>query len=300
MFKDKICPKSIISFVLILSGLSILLVDYRNLPIAVSITIFLLSMVLFAISATLGFISMTEINSDPEKKLKGKVFAIFSVFLGSVLTITLIMGTYQISDFLSNKHKRISIISQEAKDKLAKMQLKTKQLQSVFSISTEFDNFLTNRDFPPVSLEDYNNSGYYFYSKHDYSKAIYYYTLAIKNNSMLNAIIYHNRARAYLDSELYNLALADLEQSLGIYPKYYDARQDKAVVFRLTGEYDKSIKALEEILKDYPDAAKSWVSLGLAYEKKGNCKKAKKYYQKAVKLRPNWEFPKKKITQCQQ
>ncbi len=53
--------------------------------------------------------------------------------------------------------------------------------------------------------------------------------------------------------------------------------------------YEEAIKLLKEAIKKKPDYVKAVFALGRAYEKKGDNKSAKAYYQKALKIQKDYE-----------
>ena len=61
----------------------------------------------------------------------------------------------------------------------------------------------------------------------------------------------------------------------------------RGIQARYAGNYDEAIRRFERAVIEGNDAAKAFLQLGIAYELKGNHQKAKRYYEKALKINPD-------------
>ncbi len=94
----------------------------------------------------------------------------------------------------------------------------------------------------------------------------------------------------------------DFKKAAGYYEKAASMDPDDAVLWDKLGdarmeskEYDKALEAYSMALRAYPYMLESRVNAGLAYERKGDIKRALEEYKAALKLSPADEFVHKRI-----
>jgi Tfp pilus assembly protein PilF len=99
-----------------------------------------------------------------------------------------------------------------------------------------------------------------------------------------NAMVQNNLGLAYFFRERYELSAEHLQNAISIDPKYSEARNNFARVLIELTRYDQAIRELKVVLDDltYPDPAKAWVNLGLAYFQKGEYATARDRFATAI------------------
>lgn len=90
-----------------------------------------------------------------------------------------------------------------------------------------------------------------------------------------------------LDSRKFKEAKEVLEDILMDNPKNVDALYNLGMCFTELGEPEKSIKTLDQCIKEDSNYSNAYVALGYAYAKLNKFEDAKKYSFKALKLSPN-------------
>ncbi len=99
----------------------------------------------------------------------------------------------------------------------------------------EFDKAL---QINPNLAEAYNDRGNVYADMGNLDQAISDYSNAIEINP--RARYYYNRGRVYGDKENFKLALLDFNKAIEINPKFVAAYNNRAIVYFLMKEYDKS------------------------------------------------------------
>lgn len=112
------------------------------------------------------------------------------------------------------------------------------------------------------------------------------------------AISYYHLGFVRLHQKRYPEAKKFFELAIEYNPDYYDAYQNKAVIYRLKGRYQDSVDACNVTISRFPDFAKAHCSKGWAYEKMGKYLEAAQAHLEAIRLAPNWNFPKMRILNC--
>ncbi|UKN03403.1 tetratricopeptide repeat protein [Paracrocinitomix mangrovi] len=124
--------------------------------------------------------------------------------------------------------------------------------------STALEYYNSALDIYPESIEAWYNKGYYYQSRGEVDNALdCFYTLKS------------------IDSTWYK--------------PYYNLGYIHLI---MTDEYDSAIYYFQECTKWDPTNFEAYNNLGLSWEKKGDVLNAKKYYQKAIDINPNFQLAK--------
>jgi type IV pilus assembly protein PilF len=101
-----------------------------------------------------------------------------------------------------------------------------------------------------------------------------------------NSMVQNNLGLVYFFDERYEDSAQHLERAFKIKPDFTEARNNHARVMIELGRYDVAIGELKAVLADltYPEPAKAWVNMGLAYFRKGDFSSARDKFAKAVEL----------------
>jgi tetratricopeptide (TPR) repeat protein len=108
------------------------------------------------------------------------------------------------------------------------------------------------------------------------------FNVAIKNIPD-NAFLYYQRAAIYSEKQNFQLALKDLNKSLGINKEFKPARLLRAFVLRMLGQYGKALKEIETV-KDIIEDSESWHQKGIIHLKNNDFYKAMENYNRAIDL----------------
>jgi tetratricopeptide (TPR) repeat protein len=82
-------------------------------------------------------------------------------------------------------------------------------------------------------------------------------------------------------------ALAQIDQALSAAPSQPAYRNLRAAILNRLGEYEESIKTYAEVLRDYSNNAKVWMSYGHALKTAGRQDEAIAAYRRSIELAPN-------------
>lgn len=104
-----------------------------------------------------------------------------------------------------------------------------------------------------------------------------------------NELIQNNLGLAYFFRERYDQAAHHLYRAISLKPSYTEARNNYARVLIEQTRYDQALQQLKRVLDDltYPDPAKAWVNVGLAFFHKNEFKNAKEAFSSAVEINRN-------------
>lgn len=147
----------------------------------------------------------------------------------------------------------------------------------------------------------YNNLGIEFSAIGEPDKALEVYKKALKISKNMEGIAHYGIGVSYMDKKDFTGAIKEFDEAIQLNDKLYDAYQSKAVTYRLMGDFEKSVEACKktiELFPNIPETAKSYCSLGWAYEKLGNFEDAANCHIEAIRRAPKWEFPRKKLVFC--
>ena len=157
----------------------------------------------------------------------------------------------------------------------------------------------------------------------NYSKALEYYSQAIKLNA-IDHESYNNMANIYMDLNKFDSALINYKEALRVKPEYYVALDNMGAMYARKNMFDSALyyftKVLEKksdykptysnrgltymSLKRYDEAIKDWQTflqyepnavdvintIGLCYRMKGNYQDALKYIDRAIAMSPQAPF----------
>lgn len=102
----------------------------------------------------------------------------------------------------------------------------------------------------------------------------------------------------YLYAGKYDAALIEFDKTIALNKYFYDAYQNRAVLFRLTKDYRRSVEALDVLIKMLPCWSKPYCSQGHAYELLGEYEQAVVSLLEAIKSAPHWKYPRARLHQC--
>lgn len=101
-------------------------------------------------------------------------------------------------------------------------------------------------------------------------------------------VAYNNRALGYMTLHKYDLAMADLDKALAIYPSYYHALLNRGNIEYTRGQYDAALADLGRAAKIKPAGATAWAGLGAAHFAVGAHDRALEEYGRAIALSSNY------------
>jgi tetratricopeptide (TPR) repeat protein len=108
-----------------------------------------------------------------------------------------------------------------------------------------------------------------------------------RETTVNQAAAYDNRGSAYDNKGLYDQAIADGTQSLGLNPNSANAYNLRGYSYDDKGLYDQAIADYTRAIALKPDRADATLMRGLAYEKKGLRDPAIADYRAALKIKPS-------------
>lgn len=101
-----------------------------------------------------------------------------------------------------------------------------------------------------------------------------------------NFMVQNNLGLVYFFNDHYEESLQHFSRAVQIKPDFTEAKNNHARALIEVTRYDQAIRELNEVLADlmYPQPAKAWVNMGLAYFRKGDFASAKEQFGKALTL----------------
>jgi tetratricopeptide (TPR) repeat protein len=81
-------------------------------------------------------------------------------------------------------------------------------------------------------------------------------------------------------------ALASIDHCLSVQPGHVGYRNLKAAILATIGEYETSLQLYREVLKEYPNQAKIWMSFGHALKTAGQDAEGIEAYRQSIRLAP--------------
>lgn len=162
----------------------------------------------------------------------------------------------------------------------------------VFSIRTSYRNYSwTNQDrlwektvqASPNSPKAWNNIGDTYGKRGQHDESIKAFQNATKLNPNF-ADAYHNLGNAYTSAGEVDLAVQSYEKALSINPNIWQSNYNLALIYMDKKDYKTSNMYLENTLKLIGPNVDIYIYLGNNYKQLGDLKKAKDYYQQALKL----------------
>ena len=129
------------------------------------------------------------------------------------------------------------------------------------------------------------------------NKKLYDLAIADENQSVTlnpdSSNAYDNRGLAYYDKGLYDLAIADFDHALGLtpngvsYANNANVYNNRGLAYEDKGEHDLAIADYNRALSLKPDYASAYLNRGLAYEAKGDAGQAISDYRSALRYAPD-------------
>jgi tetratricopeptide (TPR) repeat protein len=112
-------------------------------------------------------------------------------------------------------------------------------------------------------------------------------------------IAYELKADYLSMPELYERALASLDQALALRPRFVDALRSRASVLLALGREDEAVRAVEQALAFDPGAASAYQTLARVYFIGcGDFARAAEYYEKALALNPQAGWAALQLSHC--
>jgi tetratricopeptide (TPR) repeat protein len=122
-------------------------------------------------------------------------------------------------------------------------------------------------------------TGYAYYRKQDYDKAIMYYSEAIHFNPNY-AETYNKRGLAYFNKNDYDKAISDYSEAIRLKPDY-SAYCARGFAYAKKKEYDKAITDYNQAISLNPNLALAYTNRAFAYKSQGKHNNAKADFAKA-------------------
>ena len=147
----------------------------------------------------------------------------------------------------------------------------------------------TGKTVPP---EVYKAFALSFYDINDYESSLDFFN-KIDNEYIDRENLYFKRAFAYGKTEQYDKSIENYNKALDRQDNdYYKATIyiNLGVLYRYLGQKEKAIEYYQKAIKLDPEYARAYSNLGVVYDDLGQKEKAIEYYQKAIKLDPEDAF----------
>lgn len=144
-------------------------------------------------------------------------------------------------------------------------------------------------DQDPKEIKAYLELGFFYQQKMD-PIAINYYQNAL-NVDPENVEIHYNLGKMYQDLEQLTEAEQEYKTAIQLEPKNVPALNNLGYLYLddSIAKYDEAVKLFTQAINANPNLAYSFCNRGVAYEYIGDYAKARKDYQKALKLQTNFE-----------
>ncbi|HKB44419.1 MAG TPA: tetratricopeptide repeat protein [Chitinophagaceae bacterium] len=135
------------------------------------------------------------------------------------------------------------------------------------------------------SSRAYDNRAGLFNDEKDFTKALEYYTEALKLNA-IDKEAYTNRGNIYFNSVRVDLAYQDYKKALSIDPRYYSALDNLGALFAMRGQYDSALTNLNRALSIKPDYISSYRNRGLVFMELKRYNEAINDFESFLKYQP--------------
>jgi tetratricopeptide (TPR) repeat protein len=141
-------------------------------------------------------------------------------------------------------------------------------------------------EMDPAFAKAYYYRGMGYHEKNDGIKAFMDYTKAIEINPSL-AVVYMNRGAMLHSKALYDEAIQDLSKAIELQQATMASIMEQGHVAIVTPDTDKfEPRKIEELMKTTRLHSKTYLSRGLAYERKGALDSALEDYNRAIEINP--------------
>jgi tetratricopeptide (TPR) repeat protein len=133
----------------------------------------------------------------------------------------------------------------------------------------------------------YCNRGIGYSQKGDHNRAI-----ADLNESIRlwpdNAKHYSNRGAAYIAKGDNDRAIVDYDQAILLKPDYTLAYMGRSLAYTNKGDYDRAIADSDEAILLKPDEVPAYITRGMSYDRKGDHDQAIANFDEAIRLKPDY------------
>jgi tetratricopeptide (TPR) repeat protein len=111
-------------------------------------------------------------------------------------------------------------------------------------------------------------------------------TEELLKGDMLSAMEHNERGIRYSEKGQYDLALAEFNKALEIYPLSVEIYNNRGITYSIRGDYDRAIADFTKAVKLNPNAAKTYYNRGITYAAKGQVNNALLDIEKCLELDP--------------
>jgi tetratricopeptide (TPR) repeat protein len=139
----------------------------------------------------------------------------------------------------------------------------------------------------PQSPNIWNSLGLINYWQGNYAKAIEEFTTSLKYNS--DAFVYYNLALCSTAIKKYEDALNYYDRALELNNKFYDAYNNKGLLFKSLWRFPEAISCFERAIELNPTYYYALCNCAYLLKDLGNNDKAISYYKQALELQPDHE-----------
>ncbi len=185
-----------------------------------------------------------------------------------------------------------------ALEKLQKLEPKNEEIN--FKIGKAYcnmDNYDEGYKFLDKYLESSVNKtpgnlyelGIYYYNGSRFKQAAHLMQLAKNTGYTTSASFYYNLANIYYDAKDFPNALLSLDAAKKISPFDQDVNMLFAYTYMENGQYKEAKSVVDDMLKINPNNAELVYFTGTIFQKGGDKDKAEKYFEKAIKMKPDLE-----------
>ena len=122
----------------------------------------------------------------------------------------------------------------------------------------------------------------------DNQKAIRLLTEAIEEDPM-SEIAYLNLAQAYLNIQQFDKGVKATQDIMKVYPNYDKALYMRSLLYVNSGKLKEAIETSKEVLKENPKYDNSYYIMAVAYAQAGDLNSAKQNLQKCIEGMPNFK-----------
>ena len=137
----------------------------------------------------------------------------------------------------------------------------------------------------PYKARPFYNLATNYIKKHQFDKAIQYYSKAIRYDPE-SVEAYNNRGAAYYNKGLYDLALKDYESAYRLNPDDAVSLYNIGEWYALTGQYRLALNYLNRAVAIEPRLATAYVCRGAVFLNLGDKEKAREEFQKVEQMKP--------------
>jgi tetratricopeptide (TPR) repeat protein len=131
----------------------------------------------------------------------------------------------------------------------------------------------------------YDNRARLFNDEKDFTRALEYYTEALKLNA-IDKEAYTNRGNIYFNSKKLDLAYQDYKKALSIDTGYYSALDNLGALLAMRGQYDSALAYLNHALSIKPDYISSYRNRGLTFMELKRYNEAINDFESFLKYQP--------------